>query len=523
VNPNRASWLLPTAIVAVLTAIGGIVRLVVLHDSLFADELSTYWIISGRSLGGVVSTVHTDAEITPPLFFVLSWLTTRLDLSAEMLRLPSFIAGVAAIPLVYLVGSRTVGRIPALLATALTALSPFMIYYSAEARGYELVIVLSLLSTLAMLAAIDDRRGRWWVLYGASSCAAVYSHYTAVFVLGAQLLWLLWVHPEARRAALLANGAAVIGFLPWIMGLIADLNSPTTKILGALEPFRPNTVGIALEHWSIGYPYRFVHLESIPGDFGLILIGAGIVLAMIAIAVRGRWHLSLLRGTGRRVRLIVMLALAAPVGEAVVSLVGSDVFGTRNLAVSWPGIALVVSTFVSAGRDPLRIAAATLLVAGFGVGAARMLEPAHQRPDYEAAARFIDRSSSPPDVVIDAGVLSPGPFNGLDLALEQPRRVVRAEAPQERDHPFGFADQILPLRNVTRRAAGAAKGARIFLVTLPTDEQFIPGRPTYSHVARVLTQRPPPGYRDTVTRTYPGIVPIRVSLYEYHAGGREGR
>ena len=71
------------------------------------------------------------------------------------------------------------------------------------------------------------------------SCAAVYTHYTAVFVLGAQLLWLLWAHPEARRPALLANLGAALAFLPWISGLIADLNSPTTKILGALQPFDP--------------------------------------------------------------------------------------------------------------------------------------------------------------------------------------------------------------------------------------------------------------------------------------------
>ena len=105
-------------LVAAITVVGAAVRLVILHDSLFADELSTYWIISGRGLGGVISTVHTDAEITPPLYFVLAWLTTRLDLTAEMLRAPSFLAGVAAIPLIYLLGLRTVGRAAALVASA---------------------------------------------------------------------------------------------------------------------------------------------------------------------------------------------------------------------------------------------------------------------------------------------------------------------------------------------------------------------------------------------------------------------
>ena len=38
--------------VAAITVVGAALRLVVLHDSLFADELSTYWIVSGHSLGG---------------------------------------------------------------------------------------------------------------------------------------------------------------------------------------------------------------------------------------------------------------------------------------------------------------------------------------------------------------------------------------------------------------------------------------------------------------------------------------
>ncbi len=137
-----AWWALPALIVAGLTAVGIAVRVVVVQDSLFADELSTYWIVSTNGLGGVISTVHTNAEITPPLYFVLAWLTTRLDVTAELLRAPSFVAGIAAIPLTYVLGLRTVGRRAALVATAITALAPFAIFYSTEARGYELMVVL---------------------------------------------------------------------------------------------------------------------------------------------------------------------------------------------------------------------------------------------------------------------------------------------------------------------------------------------------------------------------------------------
>src|SRR5215212_396612 len=141
-------------IVAVLAAVGAALRFGVVHQSLFADELSTRFVIAGHGLADVVSVVHTDAEITPPLYFVSAWLTTRIDLSPELLRAPSLLAGVAAIPLVYRLGERTVGRCAGLVAAALTTFSPFMVYYSGEARGYELMVVLTLASTLSLLAAV---------------------------------------------------------------------------------------------------------------------------------------------------------------------------------------------------------------------------------------------------------------------------------------------------------------------------------------------------------------------------------
>ena len=264
-------------IVAALTVIGVALRLVVARQSLFGDEISTHWIVSGNDLPGVVSTVHTDAEITPPLYFVASWLATRIDLTPELLRAPSLIAGAAAIPLVYALGLRTVGRRAALVATALTALSPFMIFYSAEARGYELMVVLVLLSTLALLAAIDGRRTLWWVAYAVCACAAVYTHYTAVFALAGQLLWALWAHPEARRPALVASVAAAVAFLPWLSGLRGDLNSTTTEILSLLQPFELRWIRTSVTHWAIGHPFagEGTGLRDLPGVPGLVLFALG--------------------------------------------------------------------------------------------------------------------------------------------------------------------------------------------------------------------------------------------------------
>src|SRR5918992_3043068 len=96
-SPSRIT----VASVALLTVVGAGLRLALLGDSLVADELSTRWMVTAGGPWDVIAKVDTDAEITPPLSFLASWLTTRIALEPELLRLPSLLAGVATIPLVY--------------------------------------------------------------------------------------------------------------------------------------------------------------------------------------------------------------------------------------------------------------------------------------------------------------------------------------------------------------------------------------------------------------------------------------
>ena len=185
-----------------------------------------------------------------------------------------------------------------------------MIYYSAEARGYGLMMALVLLSTLAVLLAIDSGRRRWWVAYALLTCAAVYTHYTALFVLAVQFLWILWAHPELRRTAIVASVAAAIGFAPWLPGLRADLDSPTTQILASLSPFNFDTIEQSLQHWSIGFPYsQFSELTDVPGTFALVLLGLAVVAGIVGVAFNRAEVGQRLAAADRRIVLIVALAL----------------------------------------------------------------------------------------------------------------------------------------------------------------------------------------------------------------------
>ena len=495
------------AVVAALTAVGVALRLAVAGQSVFADELSTSWIVGNHDLPGVVSVVHGDREITPPLYFVLAWLATRIARTPELLRAPALVAGAAAIPLVYLIGVRSVGLRAALVAAALTALSPFMVYYSAEARGYQLMVALVLASTLALLLAVDSGHLRWWIVYAAASCAAVYSHYTSAFALAAQLVWVLWAHPQARRPALAANAGAVVAFLPWLSGFRGDLRSPTTDILSALQPFTAHFVRTSLEHWAIGYPYAtpVTGLRELPGDAALVLLASGLVLAALGLVITARQRHSGAWRLDRRVVLVLALAVSVPLGEALASALSSNLFGTRNLAASWPAFALCLAAFLVAAGRRLGIAAATLAIVAFAIGAAKMLDPDFARPDYRAVADVIDRRAAAGDVVLDGASIAPAGMPGaLDDAFQRSHTVLHLGRDRVRYDPFRILSTAPPTAEVVNRAVAvaAARGGRIFLAVAHGS--------TFARDAGAALAR---SYRPVEARSYPGIIRLDLLVY----------
>lgn len=483
--------------------IGLVLRLILARQDLFADEISTYWIVSTNPLAGVIASVRSHFEITPPLSFVVEWLTSRVDPAPAWLRAGSVFAGTAIIPATYAVGARTAGRPAGLVAAAITALAPFMAYYSGEARSYALLMALVLLSTLSLLCAVDRRSAWAWSAYALSTCAAVYTHYTCVFVLGVQLAWLWWTHPEARRPALVANLAAVVGFLPWLPGLLADLRSPTLAVLGFLQPFNVERVRIALGHWSVGHPCdAVVALRDVPGIPALALLAAGVSISAVAVAVRRRPHaLRVAPASDHRVLLLVALALATPLGAALQSAIGpTTMFSTRNLAASWPAFALALATLTVAAGPRLRILTTALVVASFGIGATKLLDTRYERPHYAEVARHLEGVVAPGDVVIDETVVpSPGPLSHLDLVLRRELHLVRSGGPAVRERPFTILDPVVSPEEAAREAAAAARGGRIFLVT---------------YLQGVAGHAAPDGYRLVEQRLWPGFLTIAVLVYE---------
>jgi hypothetical protein len=186
-----------------------------------------------------------------------------------------------------------------------------------------------------------------------------------------------------------------------------------------------------------------------------------------------------------------------------VSAVSTHVFGVRNLAASWPPLALSCAALILAAGPRLRYAAAALALGAFALGAGKMLSVRWARSDFRAAADFIASHARAHDVVIDAsGFLSPGPLTGLDVALHTHIPVLRAAAPAEVDHPFGIYDSVAPVQSVIARALAVAHGGRIIVVTYP---------PAPGHNSTVGPI--PSGYRLIETRNLADVVPLSIYVW----------
>lgn len=457
-------------IVATLTLAGLALRLLKLGDSVYADELSTLYIVRGRSLGDVIDLVSSDAEVTPPLSFVASWLFAQLGSTPELIRVPSLIAGTLTIPLTFLVGRRAMNEAVGLVGAAIVTLSPFMVYFSTEARGYALAIAFLLASTLALLRAIDSRGRSWWVAYAAFSALAMYSHYTAAFPLLAQLLWLLWAFPAARVAALVANLGALVVYLPWASGALDDRASPTIKLVEAFVASDLGAKLTALQAWAFGSPY--LPPSEFPGSPVVVIGALGMAVAVVGAIVnrvRGRCQAAP-AATRHGFALLICLGLSAPLFELLQgALGGTEIFGHRNLGTGSAGVALAIGALVgSAGTIWGGLALATVLAA-FAVAAAQNIGAGAAKPDFEAAARWIDARARAGDVVVDVfdPRSTPVPLTPLDTYIESDPETFRPSMPVGPPPFLPFTSDPPPPDRVIGQAISAADGdGRVFVVGL---------------------------------------------------------
>jgi mannosyltransferase len=387
----------------------GLVGVTVLAGVLRFATLGTqsYWFDEAQaahemqlSFGALMHTIGAQ-ETSPPLYFVLAWLWAKVFGTGEVgLRSLSALAGTAMIPLAYLCGRELVSKRAGMVAAVLAALSPFLIWYSQEAREYMVLGALSGASFLFFARSLrDSSTGNlvWWAVF---SALALLTHFFAGFLVAPEAVWLLVA--GRNRSALAAVAVAVAAVAAVAAALIPLAISDTAHPLGWLTSVPLHT---RIEQVPISFAFGSLYQSSIV-NYGLI--GAALFAAvLIALLVSGADRHEL-RGAG----IAAALAAAVLLIPLLFAAFGHDFYIARALIPAWIPLAVVVGAACTASRA--RVAGAALaaaLAASFVVASVRIGDHAqYQRPDWRGVAAALGRPAGPRAIVVYNGQLATDPL-----------------------------------------------------------------------------------------------------------------
>ena len=233
--------------------------------SLWLDEVMSV----GRTQGSLRQMLDEIAKADghPPAYYILQYATRSFPKNEAVVRLPSALAGICLVWVVYCIGRRLLGPLPGAAAAGLSAVSAFQVYYSQEARPYALAMLLAALS-LWLLVRIVDRpwQGKprafpaafaHYAAYTLVSALMLYTHYYLAFALLAEAAVVAVRFRAARPvvpwwlASRIAAAALFLPYLPVVLARAGNLpdvpQQPWHQVAAALpEAFVRMLTGVDL-------------------------------------------------------------------------------------------------------------------------------------------------------------------------------------------------------------------------------------------------------------------------------------
>ena len=424
---THAWWLLPPLVLAVL---GG--WLVAQRYGFWYDELYTAEVAPER-LGRLwAAFVHGDGTIAylrdaPPSYnfpyYAVAhvWLALTPFAADEVgLRLLSLVAMTGAVAAFTRAVARLADRRTGLVAGLIVATNPFVVAYSAEARGYALALLATALAALGLARWLDGER-RALALYGCAAAFAGLFHWYAVLVTAAFVVAAVGLR---RRQAVPVAAVTALAAMP----ALAVVATPVA-----------NGVGGSGAEWIRGAGPAVPRLVLRSWVAGNLVLAAAMVVAVVAGAVKG----------DRRTRVVALCWAGLPVAAVTAGGLVRPVYVDRYLLPAVIGLAVLAALGVGACRGRWRtVALAGLLVPSLVVTAGNVTRG--PREDVRGAVDLVAAGHRAGDPVVAAARWDA-------LGVEHYAR---------RHHAELTADLVLPPAPVppatvvwvVRRAAGGVKG-----------------------------------------------------------------
>ena len=323
--------------VSLLVVAAAAVRIAALRP-VWLDEAGTAR-FAGGSLSSLLDGART-ADAHPPLHAVVSWALSHVFGTGPLaLRLPSLLAGVLLVPVVYAAATELYDRRAGIVAAVVAAVGPAVVWMSDAARPAALAALLAALSLWAMVRAVRRRRAIDWAVLAVSGSALLWTHqlgflHVAVLHVGIAAVVLRRVR-RREPVGRLATG--------WAVTLV--LTAAAFVALVAYRGLGPPHVLPPLEYATTGAP------GAGRSVFGLVGTATASVLGFHQADVTSRllalWPLCILVAFlvfGRRWSLRGGLLVAAAL-TPFAFLLGAQVAGTPRtppFAVEWVATAVPV-------------------------------------------------------------------------------------------------------------------------------------------------------------------------------------
>jgi mannosyltransferase len=174
----------------ILTVVGFIFRFYNLgFNSLWLDEAATnsYAVMSIPDIWKSTA----GGEFNPPLFYWIEHIMLMLGNNEAVLRFVPALFGVLTIPLIYFAGKEFMDRNVGIIAAAAFAFSPFLIFYSQEARAYSMMLFFVAFAMVFYFKALKTNEMKNWALFGILSAFAFWTHFYSFVIIAALVLYAL--------------------------------------------------------------------------------------------------------------------------------------------------------------------------------------------------------------------------------------------------------------------------------------------------------------------------------------------
>jgi 4-amino-4-deoxy-L-arabinose transferase-like glycosyltransferase len=352
----------------------------------------SYWFDEGRTIrvihASFTGMLHNDytGETTPELYYILAWAWAQIAGYGEFaIRLLSAVAGILTVPVAFLIGRKLSSARAGVIAAALTAFNPMLIWYSQEARCYSLMVLLSSLGLLAFVLLLDEPTPRWLGIWALVSGLALTTHYYTALSVVPEGIWLLWRH-RRQRPVWLAIGVVAI----WGLALVPQEMHQARLVPG----------GGWISTIPLGTRLPIVFVEQLLGPsriFTPFTLGIDVVVAgFAALAIARRREL--LRASAPA--LAITAAGAAIFALSILS--GHDLLDPRNVLAIWMPLTVTLSIGLASYRSPRRRNVAVLAVCIVGVVTVIAVDTNTrlQRPAWSSVAQQIQQR--PVQAVFDA-------------------------------------------------------------------------------------------------------------------------